>query len=126
MGTAVTKAEKLCGTVEADETFVGGRGDIRTKHAGQTTLAAIVERGGRVRTRVVPCVTAKNVGQFLHDCVSKDAVVNTDEHGAYRQPLKNWKQYNTVVYSRKKYCRQLPDGTMGDQSCRIFFLFAQA
>lgn len=122
MGTDFAKAEKLTGTVEADETFVGGKGDRRTMSQRKTTVAAIVERGGNVRTKVIASVTAKNVGQFLHECVSKDAVVNTDEHGAYRIPLKQWKQHNTVVHSRFEYSRKLPDGTFaGINHAESFF-----
>lgn len=122
MGSDLKKVPLLSGTVEADETFVGGKGDMRTMHQRKTTLAAIVERGGKVRTKVIASVTAKNVGQFLHECVSKDAVVNTDEHGAYRQPLKEWKQHNTVVHSRFEYCRKLPDGTFaGINHAESFF-----
>src|SRR5688572_9978939 len=45
-------AELLKGTVEIDETFVGGKGDIESKHLRKTPVMALVERGGSVRTRV--------------------------------------------------------------------------
>ena len=122
MGSDVTKVPLLSGTVEADETFVGGKGDRKTLHKRKTTLAAIVERGGKVRTRVISSVTAKNVGKFLNECVSKEAVVNTDEHCAYPAPLKEYKQHNTVVHSRYEYCRKLPDGTFaGINHAESFF-----
>ena len=111
MGTDLKNAKMLTGTVEADETFVGGKGDIRTKTQRKTIVSAIVERGGEIRTRVIASVTAKNVGQFLNDCVSKDAIVNTDEHGAYRAPLKQWKRHDRVVHSRFEYSRKQDDGT---------------
>src|SRR5436190_24158533 len=46
-------AELLKGTVEIDETFVGGKGDMRTKSIRKTPLVALIERKGKVRTKVV-------------------------------------------------------------------------
>ena len=37
---------KLKGTVEVDETFVGGKGDGRTRFTRQSPVVALVERGG--------------------------------------------------------------------------------
>lgn len=122
MGADLKNAKLLTGTVEADETFVGGKSDRRRRNSNKTIVAAIVERGGEVRARVLPTVTAKNVGRFLGDCVSKDAIVNTDEHGAYRAPLKQWKRHDRVVHSRFEYSRKLPDGTSaGINTCESFF-----
>jgi hypothetical protein len=54
--------------------------------------------------------------------VDKSATVETDEHGAYRNPLKAWKKHNTVVHSKYEYSRRNPDGTVsGINSCESFF-----
>src|ERR1035437_10439685 len=82
----------LKGVVEVDETFVGGKGYRCTRYRRHTPVVALIERGGNMATRVVSNVTQKNLGKVLHECVSKDAVVNTDEHTAYRKPLKEWKE----------------------------------
>jgi transposase-like protein len=112
----------LKGEVEVDETFVGGTGDFRTRYQRQTPVVALIERGGDMATRVVSNVTQKNLGQVLNECVSKDADVHTDEHTAYRNPLKAWKSHSTVVHSRKEYSRRNPDGTVsGINSCESFF-----
>lgn len=122
MGTDLKTAKPLTGTVEADETFIGGKGDFRTMHKRKTPVAAIVERGGQVRTRVISSVTAKNVGKFLHECVSKEAIVNTDEHGAYRVPARQFKRHDTVVHSNYEYSRKLADGTSaGINNAESFF-----
>jgi hypothetical protein len=54
---------------------------------------------------------------------AKRRTVYTDEHGAYRNPLKAWKSHSTVVHSRKgEYSRRNPDGTVsGINSCESFF-----
>jgi len=112
----------LKGTVEVDETFVGGKGDLKTKSRRQTPVVALVERGGKMRIAVVANVTQKNLGAVLNECVSKDAVVNTDEHGAYRNPLKHWKAHHRVVHSRKEYTRRNPDGSVASVNyCESFF-----
>jgi transposase-like protein len=115
-------AKLLKGVVEVDETFVGGKGFRCSRYRRQTPVVALIERGGNMATRVVSNVTQKNLGQALHDCVSKDATVNTDEHTAYRQPLKEWKRHNTVVHSKYEYSRRNPDGTVsGINHCESFF-----
>jgi transposase-like protein len=112
----------LKGEVEVDETFVGGVCERRTKFLRQTPVVALIERGGSMQARVVSNVTQKNLGQVLNECVSKDADVHTDEHGAYRNPLKAWKSHSTVVHSRHEYSRRNPDGTVsGINSCESFF-----
>jgi transposase-like protein len=112
----------LKGTVEVDETFVGGTGRLCSKYRRQTPVVALIERGGNMATRVVSNVTQKNLGQALHDCVDKSATVNTDEHAAYRNPLRQWKKHNTVVHSRYEYSRRNKDGTVsGINSCESFF-----
>jgi transposase-like protein len=103
---------KLKGIVEVDETFVGGKGDHATKHVRKTPVVALVERSGIARVKVVASVTQKNLGQALAECVDKSAVVNTDEHGAYRNPLKNWKAHHRVVHSKFEYKRNNPDGSI--------------
>jgi transposase-like protein len=112
----------LKGVVEVDETFVGGKGFRCSRSRRYTPVVALIERGGDAYTRVVSNVTQKNLGQALHECVSKDATVNTDEHGAYRNPLKQWKAHHRVVHSKFEYTRRLRDGSVaGVNHCESFF-----
>jgi transposase-like protein len=113
---------KLTGTVEVDETFVGGKGDFRTKTARHTPVVALIQRDGTARVKVVASVTQKNLGQALHECVDKSAVVNTDEHPAYRNPLKNWKAHHAVNHSKYEYHRKNDDGSVATtNSAESFF-----
>jgi transposase-like protein len=102
---------KLNGTVEVDETFVGGKGDRRTRSRRKTPVVALIERLGLARVKVVASVTQKNLGAALAECVSPEAIVNTDEHPGYKQPLKHWKERQAVNHSRGEYQRQNPDGS---------------
>jgi len=117
MGTDLKTAPPLANVAEADESYFGARG-LENK----TILAAIIERDGQARTRVIASVTMKNVGKFLHECVSKDAIVNTDEHASYRQPLKQWKRHDSVNHSKYEYARHNADGTVSHvNTCESFF-----
>jgi transposase-like protein len=112
----------LSGMVEVDETFVGGKGDMKNRDKRKTPVVALVERGGQMRARVVSNVTQKNLGRILNECVSKGSTVNTDEHGAYRNPLKAYKRHDTVVHSRFEYTRKNADGTVsGINHAESFF-----
>ncbi len=103
---------KLQGTVEVDETFVGGKGDRTTKATRKTPVVALVERGGIARVQVVASVTQRNLGQALNECVDKNAIVNTDEHPGYKSPLRNWKAHHAVNHSDAEYQRTNEDGSI--------------
>lgn len=85
-------AELLAGTVEVDETYVGGkprRGDGKFHKRGRgtrkTPVVALVSRDGDVRTRVVASVDAKTLKAAIRENVAMDARIMTDELPAYRR-----------------------------------------
>ncbi len=122
MGPDIAAMKKLSGTVEVDETFIGGKGETRTKHLRQTPVVALVERNGNMQARVVSNVTAKNLGKCLNECVDKTAIVNTDQHGAYRRPSKSFKRHDVVSHAKYEYHRVNRDGTTsGVNHCESFF-----
>jgi len=115
-------AAKLQGTVEVDETFVG------PKAKPKSAVVALVERHGLARVKVIASVTQKNLGAALSECVSQEAVVNTDEHPSYKQPLQPWKAHQTVNHSRGEYQRQNADGSKASTTTveSFFSLFKRA
>ena len=122
MGQEMPLYRLLKGVVEADETFVGGKGDRSTKLSRQTPVMALIEQDGQMRTRVLPNVSQKNIGNALRDCVSKDAVLCTDEHLGYRGPGKQFKAHHTVVHSKNEYIIKTRDGiSAGTNRCESFF-----
>jgi transposase-like protein len=122
MATDIQTAKPLDNICEADETYVTSTGNDNSLSWGKAILALIVERDGEARTRIIPSVTAKNVGQFLNEAVSKTATVNTDEHTAYKKPLKDYKRHDSVVHSRYQYARHNPDGTVSHvNTCESWF-----
>jgi transposase-like protein len=122
MGPDMPLGRMLKGTVEADETFVGGKGEHRTKMARKTPVVALIERGGDVQARVVSSVTAKNLGACLSECVDKSAILNTDEHPGYKPSGKQFKRHDRVNHKRLEYIRRNPDGSVaGVNHCESFF-----
>lgn len=112
MGPDKPLGKLLKGTVEVDETFIGGRTPERKKWKNKGTVVALIERGGEVRTRIVASVTQKNLARCLNECVDKSAVVNTDQHGAYPAVVKPFKRHDVVNHSRFEYARKNKDGTV--------------
>ena len=122
MATDLQTAKPLENTTEMDETFVQAHYDSIRKPLEKTIVALIVERNGEARTRVIPSVTANNVGKFLNECVDKNATVNTDEHSAYKLTLKGQKRHQRVNHSKYEYARHNPDGTVSHvNTCESWF-----
>lgn len=122
--------EPLGGTVEVDETYVGGKPRAPSRQAlmkmtyqerkpyfalrdqckGRGTrkvpVVALVERGGRVRARVVTNVTAESLGRAIRESVSEDAAIHTDELSSYKGIGKHFKGgHHTVRHSLREYAR---------------------
>lgn len=114
--------KKLSGTVEVDETFVGGKGDLRTKFSRKIPVMVLLERGGKAKTRVVSNVSQHNLGKALAECVDKSAIVNTDDHHGYKPAAKKFARHDIVNHSHEEYHRKNPDGTISTtNSAESFF-----
>jgi transposase-like protein len=106
--------EKLAGTVEADETYLGGkmRGRGRGYVGNKTPVVSLIERGGRVRSRVVEMVTGEAVTQLLREQVDQGAHLNTDESALYAKVGKDFSSHDTVNHSVEEYARQDESGRL--------------
>jgi len=88
---ATVRAERslLCGSVEVDETYIGGEetGVGGRQLAGKALVAIAVEldgkKVGRIRLRQVPDASGKSLVGFITDCVEKGAKVHTDDWNGY-------------------------------------------
>ena len=100
-------ADKLSGTVEADETYVGGkmRGKGRGFVKNKTPVVSLIERGGRVRSQVMDKVTGKAITQLLKEHVEAGANLNTDESPLYTAPGKEFATHDTVNHKAEEYAR---------------------
>lgn len=99
------------GTVEVDETYVGGKPRIkgiskRGRGTSKTPVVAVVERGGGVRFQVMPRITAKNLETAIVANVDTDSRLITDELHAYRRAGKAFKGgHHTVKHGAGEYAR---------------------
>jgi transposase-like protein len=122
MGPELPLTGKLSGTVEVDETYVGGVGDRKTKILRKTPVIALVERGGNMRAAVVSNVTQKTLRKAITECVDKGAVLNTDDSLVYRKQFKDYARHDVVKHRRLEYTRKNPDGSVsGINHCESFF-----
>jgi transposase-like protein len=115
-------AKKLSGVVEVDETFIGGKGDRRSRLSRLTPVMALIEQDGTMKARVVPNVSQQNLGRALRECVRQDAIVCTDEHLGYKEAGKEFKAHHSVNHSANEYFVKMPDGTGASTNhCESFF-----
>jgi transposase-like protein len=94
-------------TIEADETYVGGKaanrafGPIPPKQA----VVSLVQRGGGVRSFHIPRVTASNLYPIIARHTHEDSRFMTDESNVYTAIGATFSDYQTVNHSAKEYVR---------------------
>ncbi|MGD0277487.1 MAG: IS1595 family transposase [Syntrophales bacterium] len=78
--------EKLDGTVEVDETYMGGRFDSRRERARyeKQPVIGLLQRDGKFEAKTIPTRGARILVSVVKDRVDKSATVMTDELPAYR------------------------------------------
>jgi transposase-like protein len=94
-------------TVEADETYVGGKAKNRAYKdpPRKEAVMSLVERGGKVRSFHVPNVTAANLKPILVDAIAKDTHFRTDESPVYYKIGEGFASHLTVNHSISEYVR---------------------
>ena len=111
-------SNKLQGTVEADETYIGGKAKNMHKSkrekvidghgaVGKTPVFSIVKRGGEVRSQVLDNVNSQTVKEPLIENVEKQSTLNTDTSPIYNEVGCEFSQHETVDHSSDEYVRGL-------------------
>lgn len=106
----------LSGTVEVDETYVGGKPRNRSpsftragRRRGRGTLKqpilGMVQRGGDVRVRAIPRVNTHNLKENIRAYVDSSSKVMTDELNLYKWVGKEFADHQTVCHSAGEYVR---------------------
>jgi transposase-like protein len=73
----------LTGTVEADETYVGGKAAKFRPAKEKSVVFGMIQRGGEVRATAVPNAKIATLFPIIHKNLSKDATIMTDEAAVY-------------------------------------------
>ncbi len=98
-------------TVEADETYLGGkkRGKnakgVQYGIADRMKVVSLVERGGKARSFYVDRVRSKSVRDILVTNVERATALMTDEAYHYRVVGKEFKSHDRVHHAAKEYDR---------------------
>ena len=87
----------LGGTVEADETYVGGKvkGKGRGYRGNKTAVFGMMERDGDVMTKVVPNVRKKTLQPIIKENVETGSTIHTDELKSYNGLAKTGYDHET-------------------------------
>jgi len=99
--TAELEAGKLRGEIELDEAYFGGRrkGKRGRGAAGKSLVFGLLERKGRVYTKVVEHVSAAELMQHIRQRTRKGSVYYTDSFRGY-QSLKRYGKHHQVNHSK--------------------------
>ena len=111
-------SSKLQGTIEIDETYVGGKmrsGSTTVKPgerakdyisgvANKAAVVSVLQRGGRVQSRHVERVTAQNLKPIVEQMIAEDAHVITDSSSVLKGALRT-RRHDQVNHLAKEYVR---------------------
>ncbi|MDQ3634826.1 MAG: IS1595 family transposase [Acidobacteriota bacterium] len=107
---------KLNGTVEVDETYIGGKSrnmhkSVRAKRikgrgtVDKAPVVTLVERDGRVRMQHMETVTGENLKKAMLECVETGACINTDESPSYSFVGGLFADHQSVNHKKGEYVR---------------------
>jgi len=122
------------GTVEVDETYVGGKprysipqatkpGERPQDHYSPTRKAAVVsvlQRGGSVRSHHVQRVTSKTIKPIIKEMVSEDAHIMTDS-STVLESASLGRKHSQVNHTEKEYARYENGECISTNSVESFF-----
>lgn len=99
---------QLTGTVEVDETYIGGKYDKRRKRQrwDKEPVFGMVERGGKAKTYHVPQINRYHVIDKIKDNISINTdLICTDESQMYKRLPSNVQKHEIVNHSAKEFVR---------------------
>lgn len=105
-------SEKLAGTFEIDETFIGGKHRYRkgknkrgfNGQGNKTTVIGILQRGGRVASQ---SVNKKRSGKILlpiiENHVATGSTINTDDYAPYKKLSRLGYNHKVIHHNRYRF-----------------------
>ena len=103
---------KLCGVVEADEAYFGGKTrnqHVRRRKQGyqkdKTPVIGMVERGGRVIASVVSTTQDATVLPLIDASVDKSAMLYTDSYSIYDKLRSYGFTHETINHTQDRFVR---------------------
>jgi transposase-like protein len=116
----------MTGTVEVDETYIGGkqhygpRGEHRVGVNKKAPVVALVERGGKVRSFHQEKVTGRTLKGVIRENVANNAHVMTDDHPGYGG-LRKTHRHSVIRHSWKIYARKEGDVLISTNTIEGYF-----
>jgi transposase-like protein len=104
-------ATKFTGTVECDETYVGGKPRFvgtrpRGRGTDKTPVFVAVERQGRIRRHIIADISGRTLRRAIRDLVNNRARIVTDDLPSYRGIGGEYEGgHHTVSHSTGEYVR---------------------
>lgn len=95
----------LGGTVEVDETYIGGKRRMKVKMENKSALFGMVERKGRVKAKVIPNRETHIILNAIRRNIKPGSHLMTDEFGVYRKAAKMGYMRGAVKHALKEYVR---------------------
>lgn len=96
--------DTLAGTVEVDETFIGGEGNREDMHK-KAVVFGMLQRGGKVMAKVVNDRKAVSLLPVIEENVEAGSEIHSDQLQAYKRLPKLGFKHKSVNHMRKEYVR---------------------